>query len=215
MRVIQRKKKRRRRKQYRPPHPSTTWVYPKPPADAVLLLSPEDEHLRQYCEIRPRSRHKRAGVQMYTAVMVRTLSGRKRRRRAPQVYKLIMQRVLGVRRLPRGYHVDHINGNPLDNRRENLRMATPMQNAANAHKRAGCSSVFKGVSWDKKTRKWKVELNLTVTPRARGKRGKAVRFCVGWWDVEEYAAKAYDCIAREWYGEFARLNYPHEDWGVI
>lgn len=176
----------------------------------MLLLSPEDECLRHLCEIRPRSRHKRAGVQMYTAVMVRTLAGRKRRRRAPQVYKLIMQRVLGVRRLPRGLHVDHINGDPLDNRRENLRMATPMQNAANAHKRSGTSSIFKGVSWDRKTRSWKVELNLTVCNGKRGKRGRAVRFMVGRFGVEEDAALCYDAIAREWYGDFARLNFPEQ-----
>lgn len=174
----------------------------------MLLLSEEDECLRRLCEIRPRSRHKRAGVQMYTAVMVRTLGGRLRRRRVPQVYKLIMQRVLGVRRLPRGMHVDHIDGNPLNNRRENLRMATPMQNAANAHKRSGTSSIYKGVSWDRKCRQWKVEINLTVTPARRGRRGKAVRLMVGRFDVEQDAACCYDNIASEWYGAYARLNFP-------
>lgn len=119
-----------------------------------------------------------------------------------------MQRVLGVRRLARGMHVDHINGNPLDNRRENLRMATPMQNAANAHKRGGCSSLYKGVSWDWKTRNWKVEINLTVIPKRRRKRNKSVRLMIGRFSVEKDAALCYDAIAREWYGDFARLNFP-------
>lgn len=180
--------------------------FPEPPEDAVLLLSPEDEYLRRLCEIRPRSMHKRAGVQMWHAVMTLTLEGHRRRRRAPSVYRLIMQRVLGVRRLPRGMHVDHINGDPLDNRRVNLRMATPMQNAANAHKRAGTSSQFKGVHWCQKSQKWKAELNLTVTPSCQGKRGRSIRMSLGQFKLETDAAICYDAIAKEWYGEFARLN---------
>lgn len=186
------------------------WQWPDPPANAVLLLSSEDECLRSLCEIRPRSRHKRAGVQMWHAVMTRTLTGRKRRRRPPSVYRLIMQRVLGVRRLPRGLHVDHINGNPLDNRRENLRMATPMQNAANAHKKAGCSSIYKGVSFHSTKRKWEARLNLTVTPGRKGQRGKAIRLFLGQFDIEVDAALCYDQVAREWYGPYARLNFPEQ-----
>ena len=174
----------------------------------ILLLSPQDEHLRALCEIRPRNNHRRAGEQLYHAVMVRTLTGRKRRRRPPSVYRLIMQRMLGVRRLPRRMHVDHINGDPLDNRRENLRMATPMQNAANAHKQSGCSSIYKGVSWNTEKRRWKAELNLTIRSAHRGKRGRGIRLLLGWFEDESYAAICYDSIAREWYGDFARLNFP-------
>lgn len=147
---------------------------------------------------------------MWHAVMVRTLTGKKRRRRPPSVYKLIMQRALGVRRLPRGMHVDHINGDPLDNRRENLRMATPMQNAANAHPRAGGSSKYKGVHFDKRRCKWRAELNLTVAPGKHGKRGRSIRLDLGNFLVEQEAALCYDQVAREWYGEFARLNFPEQ-----
>ncbi len=177
-----------------------------PPPEAVLLLSAEDEHLRELCAIVPRTGHKRAGVQMWHAVMVRTVAGRRRsRRRAPPVYRLIMQRALGVRRLPRGMHVDHINGNPLDNRRDNLRMATPMQNSANAHKRPGCSSKYKGVSWDKRAEQWRAELNLTGRSGSKG-----TRLLLGRFDSEIVAGLCYDQVAREWYGEFARLNFPEQ-----
>lgn len=90
-------------------------------------------------------------------------------------------------------------------------MATPMQNAANAHKRGGCSSIYKGVSWDRRKRHWRAELNLTVTPGCRGKRGRSIRFLLGRFDVEEDAALCYDAVAREWYGDYARLNFPQAE----
>jgi len=171
------------------------------PTISDLLLSPEDEYLRDLCIILPRGSHRRAGKQMYHAVMYRTLAGKKRRkRRLPPVYRLIMQHVLGVRRLPRRMHVDHIDGNPLNNRRDNLRMATPMQNAANAHRRSGGTSEHKGVSWDVRHKKWRAELNLTV------RKHKYVRLLLGRFVLEKEAAQCYNEIAAEWYGEFARLN---------
>lgn len=59
----------------------------------------------------------------------------------------------------KGYIVDHINQNKLDNRRSNLRDATKSLNALNSGMWSHNKSGFKGVSWSKKVKKWRVTLN--------------------------------------------------------
>lgn len=93
--------------------------------------------------------------------------------------------------------VDHKNRDTLDNRRENLRVATTSQNGANQSKRPGGSSRFKGVCWDKSRGKWKARIMLNY---------KNVH--IGRFLVEEDAARAHDVRAREVWGEFAVLNFP-------
>lgn len=56
--------------------------------------------------------------------------------------------------------LDHINGNPADNRIENLRMVTRTENARNASMHADNRSGFAGVSWNKRTRKWTATLGI-------------------------------------------------------
>jgi len=53
---------------------------------------------------------------------------------------------------PKGWHTDHINGNRLDNRKENLRTVTAQMNAWNRHKDTQhrvYSDLPKGMSYDK------------------------------------------------------------------
>lgn len=95
------------------------------------------------------------------------------------------------------YVIDHINGNRLDNRRENLRVVTKRSNAANSKSRSGSTSKYKGVSLDSSRNKWISSIQLN------GKTNHIGRF-----ESEEDAAKAYDLRAWTEYGEFARLNFP-------
>lgn len=56
--------------------------------------------------------------------------------------------------------IDHINQNPLDNRKVNLRVATKSQNAINCKIYRSNSSGIKGVGWYKKANKWLVQLTI-------------------------------------------------------
>lgn len=89
---------------------------------------------------------------------------------------------------------DHKDGNGLNNQRENLRLATRSQNAANILRKAK-SSKYNGVCWHKSNNKWAAQLK---------KNGKV--YSLGCFKNEEDAAKAYNEAAIQFHGEFARLN---------
>jgi len=90
--------------------------------------------------------------------------------------------------------VDHINGNRLDNRRENLRVVTDSQNHMNRVKGPGTSK-YKGVSRCGKNR-WRVFI---------GKDYKKYRY--GPFTDEVEAALFYDMKALELFGQYARPNF--------
>jgi hypothetical protein len=58
-----------------------------------------------------------------------------------------------------GLQGDHIDGNPLDCRRSNLRVATNAQNTQN-QRAAGGSSRHRGVAWHKATGKWSAQVRI-------------------------------------------------------
>src|SRR5258706_8507914 len=92
-----------------------------------------------------------------------------------------------------GEIIDHINGNGLDNRKENLRFCTLSQNIANSKGRLVRSS-YKGVS--KNGKKWKASIGYMNRLEH-----------IGTFDIAQDAARAYDEKAREYYKEFARTNF--------
>lgn len=99
--------------------------------------------------------------------------------------------------------VDHENGNTLDNRRSNLRLATHSQNCQNQRKGSRpMSSKFKGVC------RVSAVVNATNPWLAYigGVRGPTKRKYLGYFPTEFLAASAYNQAAAEMFGEFACLN---------
>jgi hypothetical protein len=101
---------------------------------------------------------------------------------------------------PENMIVDHINGDKLDNRKENLRLCTQNENTKNARKRASATSKYKGVSFPKTRNKWQVQIQLNKK-----------KMHVGYYTDEIEAAKAYDKKAAELFGEYAVLNFGRND----
>lgn len=95
--------------------------------------------------------------------------------------------------------VDHINGNTLDNRIENLRICTRAENQRNRGKQKNNTSGYKGVFWDKQRQRWLVQIRYL---------GKSIN--LGRTDDLVEGAHIYDRKALELHGDFARLNFPLE-----
>lgn len=107
------------------------------------------------------------------------------------------QEVMGF---PVGLDVDHINGDKLDNRRCNLRLATRAQNLCNRHRHvANKTSRFFGVFLDSLSGRWRAILQ-------DNKR----HVDLGAFNDEEMAARIRDSAAAALQGEFATLNFPDE-----
>ena len=79
----------------------------------------------------------------------------------------------------RSVEVDHINRDPLDNRRSNLRVLPRGTNSQNMSPHSDSVSQYRGVAWDKRRGKWKA----TTTIAGRLKH-------VGYFDDEAEAGAA-------------------------
>ena len=99
---------------------------------------------------------------------------------------------------PKGLMVDHINHNGLDNRKENLRLATRAENTRYSKKSKNkFSSNYKGVHYITKAKRWRAMITFE---------GKTIY--IGQFRDEISAAKAYDRAAKKYFGKFAFLNFP-------
>jgi len=150
------------------------------PRGLFALVDKDDEQLATSC----RWTYSRSNARV----------GYVRNQKAGYLHRLIMA-------APSGMEVDHINGNTLDNRRNNLRLCTERQNRIN-HRlpKAGGTSKYYGVSWNQKRKKWMAFSAKENNPRARKN--------LGGFDSEIDAALAYDRQTRLIYGDFAKLNFP-------
>ena len=95
---------------------------------------------------------------------------------------------------PDGFVIDHIDGDRLNNTRSNLRVATRSQNNMNRISLNG-SSKYKGVTWNKKSKKWQAQIWMNNKCKVLGQ-----------FLNEKEAAKVYNQTAVKYQGKFARLN---------
>jgi hypothetical protein len=101
--------------------------------------------------------------------------------------------VLGVDQYDQSFHIDHINGDRLDNRSGNLRVVLPSQNAMNLKLRYNSTTGYKGVSFRKDMGVW--QARITVANRTMS---------LGMFETAELAYAAYCEAALKYHGEFAR-----------
>lgn len=94
--------------------------------------------------------------------------------------------------------LDHIDNDRTNNHVSNLRWATNTENCRNKTASRTGSSKYLGVSWSENSQKWAADIRVN----------KKHVFLGYYWD-EEDAAHAYDIAARQYFGEFANVNFEH------
>lgn len=90
--------------------------------------------------------------------------------------------------------IDHRDGDALNNRWANLRLADKSLNAANMRTPKSNTSGRKGVTWLRREKKWLAQIKVNGRRRA-----------LGYFDDKDEAAAAYENAARASFGEFARV----------
>lgn len=96
-----------------------------------------------------------------------------------------------------GFDVDHIDGNGLNNQKNNLRVCTRQQNQMNRKKSTGKTSKYKGVYMKKRDGFFYATIKINKKP-----------IWIGSYKTEQEAALAYDIKAKELFGDYAKLNMP-------
>lgn len=101
-----------------------------------------------------------------------------------------------IMKCPKGMEIDHKNGNRLDNRRSNLRIATHIENCQNSAKTSRNTSGYKGVVFIKDKQRWRASITSN---------GKTIY--LGQFKNPRAAGRKYDEAAKVLFGQFARFNF--------
>lgn len=108
-----------------------------------------------------------------------------------RMHRIVATRMVG-RPLATDEEVDHIDGNGLNNRRDNLRVVSHRENMLNSRVNSKSKSGLKGAAWYGKGGKWQARI------RAGGK-----HIQLGIFDTPEEAHAAYCEAAAKYHGAFA------------
>ena len=102
-----------------------------------------------------------------------------------------------------GKYYDHIDRNTLNNRKNNLRPATSTENSQNRSKYKNNTSGFTGVIWDKKTNKWRAQIQ-------HYKRN----ISIGYFENKEDAIRARLNAEKKYFGEFSPQKHLFKEYGI-
>lgn len=109
-------------------------------------------------------------------------------------YKIYMHRL--IINASKGELVDHKNRDRLDNRRDNLRIASYRENSANCKLHSHNTSGYKGVyRFTRGNKRWRAAVTFNDK-----------QISLGYYDNPIDAAKAYNKKALELFGDYARIN---------
>lgn len=103
----------------------------------------------------------------------------------------LMHRV--ILNAPPERHVDHIDGNGLNNQKQNLRLCNRSENMCNQKVRKDSEAGIRGVRFHKRIKRWQARIQVL---------GKSKH--LGYFDTPELAAAAYKKAALILHGEFAK-----------
>ncbi len=107
----------------------------------------------------------------------------KYKKKSLRLHRLLLGLDFGDKRV-----VDHIDGNPLNNCRSNLRVCTNTENSRNRGRNKNNTSGLKGVFWNKGTKNWRVQISL------------------GCFSSKEEAYEKYCKVIKELHGEFSNTG---------
>ena len=157
---------------------------------AALVDDPDWELVRGWCW--------NAQVQRYKGKVVRVSAQRSCIRKGKQSVMLMHRWILGIDGV-KGVQVDHINGNGLDNRRSNLRIASQSENLRNRKMASHNRSGFKGVYFAKQA--WAVSKPWRAQIKVNGR-----KLSLGYFLTPEEAYEAYKEAAIQHHGQFANFG---------
>ncbi len=158
--------------------------------DLHALISPQDEE-------RVRAYRWRVFDAGYTMCAIRNIYKTRSDGKLIRTTQSMHRFITGA---PDNLHVDHINRDGLDNRRENLRLLPPIRN--NENRNPWGVTGFRGV--DIRGNKYRARITLPGGARIE----------IGLFSTPQEAARAYDRKALEVWGDYYGLNFPREDYDI-
>lgn len=150
----------------------------------AAIVDAEDADLaqRRWCAL----------VQKTGNVYAKRAMGFKAKHKTLLLHRVISERMLN-RILSKDEQIDHVDGNTLNNTRENLRVANHTQNMRNSKKRKNNTSGYKGVNYF--DGRWRAQIQVDKQ-----------RITIGMYDTPEEAYQAYCDAAIQYHGIFARFE---------